>query len=100
LVVPLTDAGVQIALYADTLEGTPEAVRHKRDPVILHVKKGWALAFHHLLYHLGLVAKDGVSFRLHYYGEAQLVCGGWASGPIDSTYKDNKMRRGPWQKRA
>jgi hypothetical protein len=96
--VPVTDAGVKIALYADTLEGTPKSVRRKRDPVIIHVKKGWALMFHHLLYHLGLVAEDGLSFRLHYYGEAALVCGGWASGPIDSTYKDNKMRKGPWKR--
>jgi hypothetical protein len=84
--VALTDAGVWVAVYPDTLEGLSVEERRKRVPVRVRVKKGYALCFHHLLFHLGLTA-DGACYRLHYYGAAQIICGDWVSGPFDSSIK-------------
>jgi hypothetical protein len=94
--VALTDAGVWVAVYPDTLEGLSDEERRKRVPVRLHIKKGWALCFHHLLFHLGLTA-DGACYRLHYYGAAQIISGDWVSRPFDSSYKDDEMTTIDWE---
>jgi hypothetical protein len=91
--LPLTDEGVRVCVYPDCLEGLSEEERRKRVPVTLHIKKGWALCFHHLLFHFGLKGTDD-SYRLHFYGAAKIISGEWVSGPIDSSYKDPDMKSG------